>query len=57
MKTFRIGLIESDEGNPAFLAQLRNAAGYAKVNWQIADSLSIDAGLRYEWARLRVDPI
>ncbi|MBK9010630.1 TonB-dependent receptor [Novosphingobium sp.] len=57
VKTFRIGLIESDEGNPAFLAQLRNAAGYAKVNWQIADSLSIDAGLRYEWARLRVDPI
>lgn len=54
---FKVGLVESDEGNPAFLAQLRNLAGYGKVNWQIADTVSIDAGVRYEWARLKVDPI
>ena len=57
VNAFKIGLIESDEGNPAFLAQLRNAAGYGKVNWQISDAISLDAGVRYEWARLKVDPI
>lgn len=55
--TFKIGLIESDEGNPAFLAQLRNAAGYGKVNWQLSDSFSLDAGVRYEWGKLQVNPI
>lgn len=54
---FKVGLVESDEGNPAFLARLRNLAGYGKVNWQIADAVSIDAGVRYEWARLKVDPV
>ena len=57
VKAFNIGLIESDEGNPAFLASLNNGAGYAKADWEISDSLSLDAGVRYEWARLRVDPI
>lgn len=55
--TFKVSLIESDEGNPAFLAKLRNYAGYGKVNWQVRDTLSIDAGVRYEWAKLSVDPI
>lgn len=57
INTFKIGLVESDEGNPAFLASLRNAAGYGKINWQVSDAISIDAGVRYEWARLKVDPI
>jgi len=57
INAFKIGLVESDEGNPAFLAQLRIVAGYGKVNWQIADTVSLDAGVRYEWARLKVDPI
>jgi outer membrane receptor protein involved in Fe transport len=57
VNTFQIELIESDEGNPAFLAQLRNAAGYAKANWQVSEAISVDLGARYEWARLKVDPI
>jgi outer membrane receptor protein involved in Fe transport len=57
VNTFQIELIESDEGNPAFLAQLRNAAGYAKANWQLSEAISFDLGARYEWARLKVDPI
>ncbi len=57
VETFNIGIIESDEGNPAFLATLRNAAGYGKVNWQITDAISLDAGVRREWARLTVDPV
>ncbi|PKB19055.1 TonB-dependent receptor [Novosphingobium kunmingense] len=54
---FGISLIESDEGNPAFLATLRNAAGYGKANFEIVDGLTLDAGVRYEWAKLGVSPI
>ena len=57
VKAFNIGVVESDEGNPAFLASLRNMAGYAKADWQITEDLSLDAGVRYEWARLLVNPI
>ena len=57
VNTFHIALIESDEGNPAFMAKLRNIAGYGKLNWQAAETLSIDAGIRYERAKLSVDPI
>lgn len=57
VNSFKIGLIESDEGNPAFLAQLRNYAGYGKANWRVNDAVSIDAGVRYEWANQKVDPI
>jgi outer membrane receptor protein involved in Fe transport len=57
VNTFQIELIESDEGNPAFLAQLRNAAGYGKANWQVSEAISLDLGVRYEWARLKVDPV
>jgi TonB-dependent receptor len=57
VNSFKIGLVESDEGNPAFLAQLRNYAGYGKANWRISDALSIDAGVRYEWANQQVDPV
>lgn len=57
INAFNVELIESDEGNPAFLAKLRNYAGYGKVNWQITDAIGLDAGVRYEWARLAVDPI
>lgn len=54
---FRISLIETDEGNPAFTARLRNYAGYLKANWQVTDTVSIDAGVRYEDATQRVDPV
>ena len=57
INTFKVGLIETDEGNPAFVARLRNAAGYAKANWEVTDGVTLDAGVRYEWARQTVDPI
>ncbi len=57
MNNFNIQLIEADEGNPAFLAQLDNKAGYGKVNWRVNDALSMDVGVRYETAKLTVDPI
>lgn len=54
---YDIELIEGNEGNPAFRANLRNWAGYGKVNWQILDALSLDAGVRYEKAKQVVDPV
>ena len=54
---FGIQVFEADEGNPAFLARLRNHAGYAKANIQVTDGLSLDAGVRYERATQRVDPV
>lgn len=54
---FNIGLIETNEGNPAFRATLKNHAGYGKVNWEIIPDLSIDAGVRYETAKLVVSPL
>ncbi|UVO53923.1 TonB-dependent receptor domain-containing protein [Sphingomonas sp. SUN039] len=57
INAFRIALIETDEGNPAFFARLRNYAGYAKVNAKFTDTLSLDAGVRYESATQTVTPI
>lgn len=57
IKAFNIKLIESNEGAPAFLATLRNHAGYAKIDAQLTDSLQLDAGVRYETAKLVVAPI
>ena len=57
VNAFRIALIETDEGNPSFAARLRNYAGYLKGNWQATDTISLDAGVRYEDATQRVDPI
>jgi outer membrane receptor protein involved in Fe transport len=54
---FNIGLIETNEGNPAFLATLKNHAGYGKINWEIFDGLTLDGGVRYETAKLNVSPI
>lgn len=54
---FKIELVETNEGNPAFLAELKNWAGYAKANWQITDEISLDGGVRYEDATETVEPI
>ncbi len=54
---FDIELIDSNEGNPAFAARLETLAGYGKANWQITDSLSLDAGVRYEKADQDVTPL
>ena len=54
---FGITLIEGDTGNPAFEARLKNYAGYLKGNWQATDTISIDAGVRYEKATQTVVPV
>lgn len=50
-------MIETDEGNPAFAADLVIKAGYGKATWQITDALSVDLGVRYEDAEQTVAPI
>jgi outer membrane receptor protein involved in Fe transport len=57
INNFRIALIETDEGNPAFDAKLRTYAGYAKANLGIIDGVSLDIGVRYEKATQTVAPI
>ena len=52
-----VTMIETDEGNPAFAAELENWAGYGKVDAQFTDALSLDAGVRFEHASQQVSPI
>jgi len=54
---FHIQLTETNEGNPAFLAKLRNHAAYLKVNATITDSLELETGVRYEKAKQTVSPM
>lgn len=53
---YKITLIETNEGNPAFNASLRNHAGYGRAVYQITPELSIDAGVRFEKAKEVVTP-
>ncbi|WP_010543012.1 TonB-dependent receptor domain-containing protein [Sphingomonas elodea] len=53
---YKIALVETNEGNPAFNAALRNHAGYGRAVYQITPKLSIDTGLRYETAKETVTP-
>ncbi|MXP41589.1 TonB-dependent receptor [Altererythrobacter soli] len=55
--TFGITMIETDEGNPAFAADLVNRAGYGKLTGSLTDALSFDVGVRYEDAQQDVAPI
>jgi TonB-dependent receptor len=52
-----ISLVDTNEGNPAFAAKLVNHAGYGKVNFQVTPEITIDGGVRYEWAEETVAPI
>ena len=52
-----INLIEPDVSTPAFRGQLRNWAGYGKLNWQITDAISIDGGVRFEKADQSVSAV
>ncbi len=54
---FDIGLIDTNEANPVFRAQLRNHAGYFQVQAELADGLSLNAGVRYETAKQTVVPV
>jgi outer membrane receptor protein involved in Fe transport len=53
---YNIALIETNEGNPAFRATLRNHGAYGKIDLQLGD-VQIDAGVRYETAKQVVTPI
>lgn len=53
---YNIALIETNEGNPAFNASLRNHAGYGRAVYQITPDLSIDTGVRFETAKEAVTP-
>jgi TonB-dependent Receptor Plug Domain len=57
IKNFGISLVETNEGNPAFLATLKNHAGYVQVNGQIYESLKYNVGARYETATQDVSPV
>ncbi|WP_310211976.1 TonB-dependent receptor domain-containing protein [Caulobacter sp. BE264] len=56
IKNFNIALVDTNEGNPAFRAQLQNHAAYGKVNGTVFQDLDFDVGVRYETARLKVAP-
>ena len=53
---YKISLIETNTGNPAFSARLQNHAGYAKINAHVGD-FDLDAGVRYETADQTVVPV
>ena len=57
IKNFGVTMVETNEGNPAFLAQLDNQAGYLKFNGYLYETLSFDLGVRYEAAEQTVSPI
>jgi outer membrane receptor protein involved in Fe transport len=57
IRNFGIALIETNEGNPAFLAKPQNHAGYLKFNGTVFEKLQFDAGVRYETAKETVSPI
>src|SRR5690606_13529579 len=38
-------------------AGLLNRAGYAKANWQVLDTVSLDLGVRHEHAEQTVEPV
>jgi outer membrane receptor protein involved in Fe transport len=47
---FDYSLFELTEGSPAFAAGLESHAGYAKINWEFIDYVTLDLGVRYETA-------
>lgn len=57
INAFGITMIEANEGSPAFLATLKNHAGYVKLNGRVAETLKFDVGVRYETAQENVAPI
>ncbi|WP_305096800.1 TonB-dependent receptor domain-containing protein [Croceibacterium aestuarii] len=52
-----VTMIETDEGNPSFAAELDNWAGYGKADLQLTDALNLDIGVRYEDATETVSPV
>lgn len=57
ISNFGVTLVETNEGNPAFLATLENHAAYLKFDGTLFDRLEFDVGARYETAKEAVSPI
>jgi outer membrane receptor protein involved in Fe transport len=57
IRAFDVELIETNEGNPAFDANLRTHAAFGKVDVDFTDALSLDAGARWERGTETVSPI
>ncbi len=57
IRAFGINLIDTNEGNPVFGASLVVHGGYARLQWDINDRLSLDTGVRFESAQQRVNAI
>jgi TonB-dependent receptor len=57
INAFNIGLVDTNEANPAFRATLVNHAGYAQLQIEATPTISLNAGFRYEDARQTIAPI
>ena len=54
---YKIALIDTNEANPVFDATLVTHAGYAQLQWEVFDGVSINTGVRYETAKQQVVPV
>jgi len=54
---FNVGLIDQNEADPAFEAELTVHAGYAQAQWVPTDTLTIQGGVRYEDAQQSTTPV
>ena len=57
INAFNIRLIDTNEANPVFKARLTNHAGYGQLQARFTDTLSLNAGVRYETAKQTVSPV
>ena len=53
---FGIGLVETTETDPAFIAELRTNAGYLQFQVNLSETLDLNIGARYEQAEQEVRP-
>jgi TonB-dependent receptor len=54
---YDIGLVETTESDPAFAAGLQTSAGYLQLQAELADSLDLSIGARYERGEQDVRPV
>ncbi len=57
IKFYGIQLIDANEANPVFDAKLITNAGYAQMQLNLNDQISLNAGVRYEDAKQTVEPV
>lgn len=56
IECYGIGLVETTESDPAFIAKLNIDAGYAQIQADLFDGFNVTAGVRYESAEQTVRP-